>query len=146
MNNGVFLASSKIRTSASFGEIIILIVYLPILALTGIEGKMFGLMTMAVSFEPGTKTVVIHANIDKTEETLISVLYVNALEHIGKKTVEAFHNETFIKADGREFNFVLEDVQEEKEGKSYHFQRIEVKSEVSELVYASYTFTRPISR
>lgn len=50
MNQEVFTASSKIRTSASFGEIIILIVYLPILALTGIEGKMFGPMAMTVSF------------------------------------------------------------------------------------------------
>lgn len=50
MNNEVFTASSKIRTSASFGEIIILIVYLPILALSGIEGKMFGPMAMTVSF------------------------------------------------------------------------------------------------
>ncbi|MGL4584952.1 MAG: efflux RND transporter permease subunit, partial [Flavobacterium sp.] len=50
MNSEVFSASSKIRTSASFGEIIILIVYLPILALTGIEGKMFGPMAMTVSF------------------------------------------------------------------------------------------------
>ncbi|MDR0229090.1 MAG: CusA/CzcA family heavy metal efflux RND transporter [Flavobacteriaceae bacterium] len=50
MNEEVYTASSKIRTSASFGEIIILIVYLPILALTGIEGKMFGPMAMTVSF------------------------------------------------------------------------------------------------
>ncbi|EKB05229.1 CusA/CzcA family heavy metal efflux RND transporter [Myroides odoratimimus] len=50
MNTEVYTASSKIRTSASFGEIIILIVYLPILALTGIEGKMFGPMAMTVSF------------------------------------------------------------------------------------------------
>lgn len=50
MNGEVFQAASKIRTSASFGEIIILIVYLPILALTGIEGKMFGPMAMTVSF------------------------------------------------------------------------------------------------
>ncbi|MDM1502933.1 CusA/CzcA family heavy metal efflux RND transporter [Myroides marinus] len=50
INDEVYAASSKIRTSASFGEIIILIVYLPILALTGIEGKMFGPMAMTVSF------------------------------------------------------------------------------------------------
>lgn len=50
MNQEVYTAASKIRTSASFGEIIILIVYLPILALTGIEGKMFGPMAMTVSF------------------------------------------------------------------------------------------------
>ncbi|MFT6850895.1 MAG: cobalt-zinc-cadmium resistance protein CzcA, partial [Sphingobacteriales bacterium] len=46
----VYNASSKIRSSAAFGEIIILIVYLPILALVGIEGKMFGPMAQTVSF------------------------------------------------------------------------------------------------
>lgn len=50
MNREVFGAASKIRSSAAFGEIIILIVYLPILALTGIEGKMFGPMAQTVSF------------------------------------------------------------------------------------------------
>lgn len=50
MNTLVYEAASKIRTSASFGEIIILIVYLPILSLSGIEGKMFGPMAMTVSF------------------------------------------------------------------------------------------------
>ncbi|WP_318640319.1 CusA/CzcA family heavy metal efflux RND transporter [Flavobacterium ardleyense] len=50
MDEEVFTASSKIRNSAAFGEIIILIVYLPILALVGIEGKMFGPMAMTVSF------------------------------------------------------------------------------------------------
>ena len=50
MDDEVFKASSKIRTAAAFGEIIILIVYLPILALVGIEGKMFGPMGQVVSF------------------------------------------------------------------------------------------------
>ncbi len=50
MDDEVYKASSKIRSSASFGEIIILIVYLPILALVGIEGKMFGPMAQTVSF------------------------------------------------------------------------------------------------
>ena len=50
MNEEVYEASSKIRSSAAFGEIIILIVYLPILALTGTEGKMFGPMAQTVSF------------------------------------------------------------------------------------------------
>ncbi|MBP6460641.1 MAG: CusA/CzcA family heavy metal efflux RND transporter, partial [Crocinitomicaceae bacterium] len=50
MNDEVYKASSKIRSSAAFGEIIILIVYLPILALVGIEGKMFGPMAQTVSF------------------------------------------------------------------------------------------------
>jgi cobalt-zinc-cadmium resistance protein CzcA len=50
MNNEVRVASSGIRKSAAFGEIIILIVYLPILALVGIEGKMFKPMAQTVSF------------------------------------------------------------------------------------------------
>ncbi len=50
MDTEVYTASSKIRSSAAFGEIIILIVYLPILALVGIEGKMFGPMAQTVSF------------------------------------------------------------------------------------------------
>ena len=50
MNDEVFTASARIRGSAAFGEIIILIVYLPILALVGIEGKMFKPMAQTVSF------------------------------------------------------------------------------------------------
>ncbi|CAL2104131.1 CusA/CzcA family heavy metal efflux RND transporter [Tenacibaculum sp. 190130A14a] len=50
MDDEVYQSASKIRTSAAFGEIIILIVYLPILALVGIEGKMFKPMAMTVSF------------------------------------------------------------------------------------------------
>ena len=50
MDEKVYEASAKIRSSAAFGEIIILIVYLPILALVGIEGKMFKPMAQTVSF------------------------------------------------------------------------------------------------
>lgn len=50
MDDEVNAAASKIRKSAAFGEIIILIVYLPILALVGIEGKMFAPMAQTVSF------------------------------------------------------------------------------------------------
>ncbi|RYZ50892.1 MAG: efflux RND transporter permease subunit, partial [Sphingobacteriales bacterium] len=49
-DGAVFEAASKIRQSAAFGEIIILIVYLPILALVGIEGKMFRPMAQTVTF------------------------------------------------------------------------------------------------
>jgi cobalt-zinc-cadmium resistance protein CzcA len=42
--------SKKMMNAAVFGQIIILIVYLPILSLTGIEGKMFRPMAETVSF------------------------------------------------------------------------------------------------
>lgn len=50
MDEEVYTAASKIRSSAAFGEIIILIVYLPLFALVGIEGKMFKPMAQTVAF------------------------------------------------------------------------------------------------
>src|SRR5690606_22789635 len=50
MDQEVFESASKIRTSAAFGEIIILIVYIPILTLVGVEGKMFRPMAQTVGF------------------------------------------------------------------------------------------------
>ena len=50
MDKEVFQSASKIRSSAAFGEIIILIVYIPILTLIGIEGKMFRPMAQTVGF------------------------------------------------------------------------------------------------
>lgn len=50
MDNEVYLSAVKIRTSAAFGEIIIMIVYLPLLTLVGIEGKMFKPMAQTVAF------------------------------------------------------------------------------------------------
>jgi len=49
LNNEVEQASGRMMSSAVFGQIIILIVYLPILSLTGIEGKMFRPMAQTVS-------------------------------------------------------------------------------------------------
>ena len=42
--------TNRLMKSALFGQLIILIVYLPILSLTGIEGKMFRPMALTVSF------------------------------------------------------------------------------------------------
>lgn len=50
MDTEVYASAVKIRSAAAFGEIIILIVYLPVLALVGIEGKMFRPMAETVSF------------------------------------------------------------------------------------------------
>ena len=37
----MFAASKQVRSATAFGEAIIIMVYVPILALTGVEGKMF---------------------------------------------------------------------------------------------------------
>ncbi|MDE5941179.1 MAG: CusA/CzcA family heavy metal efflux RND transporter [Muribaculaceae bacterium] len=50
MDEEVFFSASKIRNSAAFGEIIIMIVYLPLLTLGGIEGKMFKPMALTIFF------------------------------------------------------------------------------------------------
>jgi heavy metal efflux system protein len=50
MDEEVANASGKMMRAAMFGQIIILVVYLPILTLTGIEGKMFRPMAQTVSF------------------------------------------------------------------------------------------------
>jgi heavy metal efflux system protein len=47
-NDLVYKSSTKVLSAALFGGIIILIVYLPILSLGGIEGKMFNPMAMTV--------------------------------------------------------------------------------------------------
>ena len=50
MDDEVYTSASKMMNSAVFGQIIILIVYLPILTLEGIEGKMFKPMAQTVIF------------------------------------------------------------------------------------------------
>lgn len=50
MNRLVYTSSSRIMNAAAFGEIIIMIVYLPILTLEGTEGKMFRPMAETVAF------------------------------------------------------------------------------------------------
>lgn len=50
MDKAVEDSAKKMMSSAAFGQIIIMIVYFPILSLVGIEGKMFGPMAKTVSF------------------------------------------------------------------------------------------------
>ncbi|MFM8596003.1 MAG: CusA/CzcA family heavy metal efflux RND transporter, partial [Flavobacteriales bacterium] len=50
MNTEVYHSAAKFSKSAVFGQVIILVVYLPILALVGIEGKMFRPMAQTVIF------------------------------------------------------------------------------------------------
>jgi cobalt-zinc-cadmium efflux system membrane fusion protein len=117
-----------------------------------ITGKIF---SVGKSFENETKSVAVHADIDNQKQKLIPGMYVNALINIGEKSVNALPLEAIVKADGREFIFVLEeghkeeaahvekeghdhrdgDKHGENEGKTYHFQRIEVKTGTTQLGY-----------
>ena len=50
MDEEAHFSASRIRQSAAFGEIIIMIVYVPLMTLVGIEGKMFRPMALTVFF------------------------------------------------------------------------------------------------
>lgn len=85
----VFDASKEVRQATMFGELIIMIVYLPILALTGVEGKMFypmaitavfalfGAMILSVTFVPAAVALFLSGKI--REEEGRAVTYLKAL-------------------------------------------------------------------
>ncbi len=75
----VFESSREVRRATMFGELIIMIVYLPILTLTGIEGKMFypmaftvlaalfGAMILSVTFVPAAVAVFVTGRVSEKE-------------------------------------------------------------------------------
>jgi len=75
----VSAASSEVRRATMFGELIIMIVYLPVLTLGGLEGKMFfpmaftvlcalaGAMLLSVTFVPAATAVLLHGRIAERE-------------------------------------------------------------------------------
>lgn len=78
----VFKSTREVRRATLFGELIIMIVYLPILTLTGIEGKMFfpmaftvlvalfGAMILSVTFVPAAVAIFLNGSI-KEKETVV---------------------------------------------------------------------------
>ncbi len=115
---------------------------------TEIKGKVFN---VGKAFENETKSVAVHADIANKSQTLIPGMYVNALIDVGAKDLPALPVEAVVKAEGREFIFILEEDHEEEShdeeeghshedghehkeaGKMFHFQRIEVKTGTSQL-------------
>jgi len=54
----IFNASSEVRQATMFGELIIMVVYVPVLALSGIEGKMFHPMAFTVILALGAAFIL----------------------------------------------------------------------------------------
>ncbi|MGC4057302.1 MAG: CusA/CzcA family heavy metal efflux RND transporter [Chitinophagaceae bacterium] len=99
MNETVVGSAGKMMNSAVFGQIIILIVYLPILSLRGIEGKMFKPMAQTVAFAllgafllsltyiPMMSSLVLSRKLDRKESfsdrwmRRIGAAYQKALHH-----------------------------------------------------------------
>ena len=79
----VFEAAKEARKPLIYGQLIIMVVYLPIFALTGVEGKMFhpmaltvvialvGAMLFSVTFIPAAVALFINGKIDEKEQYLI---------------------------------------------------------------------------
>ena len=79
----VFEASKEVRRATMFGELIIMIVYLPILTLTGIEGKMFypmaftvvvallAAMVLSLTFVPAAVAIFLKSAHSETENVFI---------------------------------------------------------------------------
>ena len=72
MDSKVYHSASKFSKSAVFGQIIILVVYLPLLALIGIEGKMFKPMAQTVMF-----AIIGALILSLTYVPMISALFLN---------------------------------------------------------------------
>ena len=75
----VFSATKEVRQATMFGEIIIMVVYIPILTLSGVEGKMFfpmaftvlaalfGAMILSVTFVPAAVALFLSGKIEEKE-------------------------------------------------------------------------------
>ena len=93
----VFLASKESRRALLFGQLIIMVVYLPIFALTGVEGKMFhpmaftvvaalvGAMILSVTFIPAAVALFIGNKVSEKENFLLGQakrLYAPMLDRV----------------------------------------------------------------
>ena len=80
----VFVAAKEARRPLIFGQLIIMVVYLPIFALTGVEGKMFhpmaftvvaalvGAMILSVTFIPAAVALLIGEKVSEKESRLMT--------------------------------------------------------------------------
>jgi len=90
MDDTVFQSAKRMMSSATFGQIIILIVYLPIMTLVGTEGKMFRPMAQVVAF-----ALVGAILLSLTYVPMISALYLSKqTEHkrnLSDKLIDLLH-------------------------------------------------------
>ncbi|MEI7479984.1 MAG: CusA/CzcA family heavy metal efflux RND transporter, partial [Actinomycetes bacterium] len=82
----VFKSTGEVRRATIFGGLIIMVVYLPILTLTGIEGKMFfpmaftvllallGAMILSITFVPAAVAIFLSGAVSEKETRIIQLL------------------------------------------------------------------------
>ncbi|MQA23168.1 CusA/CzcA family heavy metal efflux RND transporter [Rugamonas rivuli] len=90
----VFAAAREARRPLLFGQLIIMVVYLPIFALTGVEGRMFhpmaltvvmalvGAMLLSVTFIPAAVALFIGDHVVEKEQRRIGRWYAALLERV----------------------------------------------------------------
>ncbi len=90
MDENVLDSAKRMMSSATFGQIIILIVYLPIMALVGIEGKMFRPMAQVVTF-----ALLGAAILSLTYVPMASALFLskrtNRIANVSDRIINWFH-------------------------------------------------------
>jgi cobalt-zinc-cadmium resistance protein CzcA len=101
----VFAASKEARRALIFGQLIIMVVYLPIFALTGVEGKMFhpmaftvviallGAMLLSVTFVPAAIALFVSGKVKEEENFLMrwaGRIYAPALAWIMRRSKWVF--------------------------------------------------------
>jgi cobalt-zinc-cadmium resistance protein CzcA len=99
----VFAASREARRPLLFGQVIIMVVYLPIFALTGVEGKMFnpmaltvvialvGAMILSITFIPAAVALFIGKRVAESENFLMrgaKRFYAPVLEWVMQRKAE----------------------------------------------------------
>ena len=101
------------------------------------------------SFANDTKSVAVHADIEKNDENLIPGMYINALIDIGSNLVRTLPEDAIVMAEGRNFIYITKKIDEhdhEHEGHSHaeeeqeiEFTRVEVRTKSKQLGYVSVT-------
>ena len=81
----VFEATKEVRQATMFGELIIMVVYIPILTLSGVEGKMFfpmaftvlaalfGAMILSVTFVPAAVALFLSQKVEEKESRIMTL-------------------------------------------------------------------------
>jgi heavy metal efflux system protein len=91
MDESVLASAKRMMSSATFGQIIILIVYLPVMALVGIEGKMFRPMAQVVTF-----ALLGAALLSLTYVPMASALFLNkntdSVSNVSDRIISWFHS------------------------------------------------------
>lgn len=102
----IYQAAVEIRTAAGFGELIIVMVFLPVFALTGVEGKMFipmaatfaiavtGALVLSFTAAPALASILLTTGAEDKEPFLMRMaekayapVLAGALKHTGKVVI-----------------------------------------------------------